>query len=234
MPSNLERERDPFASLNLSDDPAAATASDPDFFETLETEAPKETSDLAETAISEMPEGLDLDISSPLPVPSANLQNTTTSNLAGVYPPESEQLGRKILGEMSSHFNKAMLLKREGNALIPWILDENFSRHDKADRNPISLGKPSPFRIVAKTLKPYHGYVAPNEISEKFFEDWNSSEIPGHLTVMPITLNDQLVAVLLGLAGSEINQKASLLLVERLAAEMQKLAQSLGANKLAS
>jgi hypothetical protein len=70
-------------------------------------------------------------------------------------------------------------------------------------------------------MKPYHGFIVQNEISDKFFEDWNESQIPDHLTVYPIVVNDQVIGALLGIAEKAVNQKASLALAHKLAFEVE-------------
>ena len=126
-----------------------------------------------------------------------------------------------IFKQMRTHFQKSMLFRKEGNALIPWKWDVEFNSQAPVTDSQISLGQPSPFRTVTKTHKPFHGYLSPCEIAEKFFEDWNSSQIPDHLTLVPIQIEDQLMGVLLGIAEKSVNQKASLILAERLASEVE-------------
>lgn len=127
----------------------------------------------------------------------------------------------KAFAQLKTQYSKCMILKKVGNAVIPWLWDSKFSGPSNSPA-PISLGQPSPFRIVAKTQKPYHGYVIPNEFFEKFFDDWNQALIPDHLTISPIILNDEVAAMLLAIGPKDINQKSSLLLAEKTALEISK------------
>lgn len=123
-----------------------------------------------------------------------------------------------IFKQLSRQFSKSMLLRKEGNALTPWQWDSHFQ--SPAQTQPITLGVPSPFRIVQRTMRPYHGYVVPGEVQEKFFDEWNSSQIPDHLTIAPIVANDEVLGMLLCVGEKNINPKASLELCENMAAEI--------------
>jgi hypothetical protein len=123
-----------------------------------------------------------------------------------------------IFKQLSRQFTKSMLLRREGNALTPWQWDSHFQAPSQT--HPITLGVPSPFRIVQRTMRPYHGYVVPGEVQEKFFDDWNSSQIPDHITITPIIIHDEILGMLLSIGEKNINPKASLELSEKMATEI--------------
>jgi hypothetical protein len=155
------------------------------------------------------------------PVTPVITETSPVAPAVAQQPNKTGDMSEHIFKEMQGQFIKSMLFRKEGNALIPWKWDSKFQPAAQAQDNPLSLGQPSPFRIVAKTLKPYHGYISPCDIAEKFFEDWNSSQIPDHLTVVPIIIEEEMVGALLGIAEKSVNQKASLHLTERLASEME-------------
>ncbi|PIS10000.1 MAG: hypothetical protein COT73_11675 [Bdellovibrio sp. CG10_big_fil_rev_8_21_14_0_10_47_8] len=136
-------------------------------------------------------------------------------------PKNSESIFDKVFSEMSHHFLKTMILLKEGDSMIPWKWDSKF----QAPENPqttLSLKIHSPFRIVMRTLKPYHGYVVPNEVSDRFFDEWNSSQAPDHLTITPILVEDHVVGAVLALGDKSADNKNSLHVAEKLAEEVSQ------------
>ncbi len=123
--------------------------------------------------------------------------------------------------EMKSSFEKSMVLLKEGDTMKPWNWDPNF--HPPSDASEcISLSTPSPWRIVMKTHMPYHGYLVPNEASTHFFDSWNDSKTPDHLTLAPILVEDHVIGMVLGIGDKSADTKASLQLTERWAQEFAK------------
>jgi hypothetical protein len=146
---------------------------------------------------------------------------TTSTGKKAEYAPHiaSGSFSDKAFHQLKSQYHKCMILKKNGNAVTPWLWDSKFST-PAGPPQPISLGQPSPFRIVARTQKSYHGFVVPNELNEKFFDDWNQAQIPDHMTLSPIIINDEVIGMLLALGPKEINPKTSLQLAEKVAGEI--------------
>ncbi len=73
-----------------------------------------------------------------------------------------------------------------------------------------SLTEDSFLAVVAKTQKPYHGYVIKSPLVEKFFKEVNSGQLPENITVVPILKNDVLLGALMGW-GNKSNYNLSVL-----------------------
>jgi hypothetical protein len=130
---------------------------------------------------------------------------------------------KKALGDMKTHFKKAMILTLDENEsqIMVFAWDESFQGiPDTSVRIP--LKSPSIFNIVASTQKPFHGYVSLNQLNEKFFEDWNHGSIPDHVTITPVISNDKVIAMLMGFADKSAYNKSSLQWAEKLSAEFIK------------
>lgn len=136
-------------------------------------------------------------------------------------PGQAEDFIHELFKELSYHYSKSMILMKDKNALNPWKWDENFELHAK-NPSPIQLASPSPFRIVDRTQKSYHGYVVVNDINEKFFEEWNQSHVPEHLTISPILADDEVIGMVLGIGNKDADNKTSLQLSEKIAATIGK------------
>lgn len=61
-----------------------------------------------------------------------------------------------------------------------------------------SLQEDSFLAIVAKTQKSYHGYVVKNSVSERFFKEVNSGQLPENMTMVPLMKNDVVVGAVMG------------------------------------
>lgn len=128
-----------------------------------------------------------------------------------------------IFHEMKAHFAKSIILTLDADEtqFTAFAWDESFQGvKDTSVRFPLKT--PSIFNIVASTQKPFHGYISLNEVNEKFFEDWNQGHIPDHVTIVPITIDEKLVGMLMGFGEKSAYNKNSLLLAERLSSELTK------------
>lgn len=127
------------------------------------------------------------------------------------------------LSEMKTYFDKSMILTidEQESQIVAFAWDENFKDiKDTSMRFPLKT--PSMFNIVVSTQKPYHGYVALNEINERFFDDWNQGKVPDHITISPMMMDDKIVGLLVGFADKTAYNKVSLNLVEKLSSEFVK------------
>lgn len=127
---------------------------------------------------------------------------------------------KKILDDMKSHFQKSLILTLDNEAtqLSVFAWDESF-QDIKDTSTRISVENPSIFSIVAKTQKPYHGYISVNEVNEQFFTDWNQGQIPDHITLTPLMFDDHMVGMVLGIGDKTAYNKSTLKFVEKLSAD---------------
>ena len=164
----------------------------------------------------------------PIEAKIAQTANTPNSNL---HSPQNiyRDHFQEIFAKAQSHYQKCMLFRVSGNSVVAADWDSQFHATNSTEE-PISLNQPSIFRIVKQTMKPYHGYIAVNDINEKYFDEWNQSQIPDHVTVVPVMNNEKVIGMLVGFADKNINKKQSLTQLEKLADEtsalMQKLSQT--------
>lgn len=144
------------------------------------------------------------------------LQSTPKGNL--------DSFMQTIFTEMEYHFEKSMVFLKDGEEMKPWRWDGNFQMNSDEDSSPngVQLESASPWRIVMSTQKPYHGYVTPNEINDKFFDAWNNAQAPAHMTLVPVMIEDHVIGMLLGLGEKSADNKNSLQLAEKLAADISQ------------
>ncbi len=126
---------------------------------------------------------------------------------------------KHTLHEMKVHFQKAMILTIKDGMALPSFWDESFV-HQGASTSAIPLNSASPFRIVYRTQKPYHGHIMNNDLNEKFFDEWNKGITPDHITISAVIVNDEVLGMLLGIGEKAADNKISLALTEKLATHL--------------
>ncbi len=143
--------------------------------------------------------------------------NSSNKNLAAEL--------RTLCEPLVSNFEKYLILSVDTNEVEarPLIWSNGFN--PGIANYGISLKIPSIFYIVAATYKPFHGPLCANDMNEKFFDDWNMSQTPGHATLVPLLQKDRLIGILLALGESNAYNNHVLRLVVKSAAEIsQKVA----------
>lgn len=132
---------------------------------------------------------------------------------------------KNLCEPLVNNFDKYLILSVDTNEIEarPLIWSKGFN--PGVSNYSISLKVPSMFYIVAATYKPFHGPVSANDINEKFFDDWNMSQTPGHVTLVPLLQADRLIGILLALGETNAYNNHVLKLVVKSAAEIsQKIA----------
>lgn len=157
-------------------------------------------------------------------------ENQTNKNNKGLFDitRTNSQDGRnwdltlqEAMTKLHNSFEKAMILLKDDNGLRPWKWDDHF-HCSTSSPSLIDLSKASPFRIVDKTQKPYHGYVVESEINNTFFKEWNEGILPEHITLAPMMIGEHIVGMLLAIGNKNANDKKNLLLCENLAINLAK------------
>lgn len=160
------------------------------------------------------------------------LDETESATLTDIRYKENPSLkiSGKIVGtifkDLHYHFQKSMILIRQDEQLIPWKWDEEFEKTASKKSSVVDLKKASPFRIVTRTHKPYHGHMVHSDVLESFLEDWNQSSTPDHLTIVPLEFEGELFGVILAIGPISAYNNSSLLLAEKLAGDFTQAIQN--------
>ena len=183
----------------------------------------------------EAPDGFLVQSTAP-PAPlatSSKPEKTATQGPALSSHAEPEDFDWKQIWEkvMSEYEHGIVFLTQQGSAL-PWKWDPTLKNPES--QQPYAIEKPSPFRIVQNTHKPYHGYLIKNDVSSQLFKDWNNGFYPDHLTVSPIIVRESLVGFFMAWGKKPNDSKKALQLIEVSASFVgDLLAQTAGAHKAA-
>ena len=160
------------------------------------------------------------------------LNDPESSTLTDIRYAENPTLkiSGKIIGtifkDLHYHFQKSMILIRQEDQLIPWKWDEEFEKTASKKGSNVDLKKASPFRIVTRTHKPYHGHLVHSDVLETFLEDWNQSSTPDHLTIVPLEFEGELFGVILAIGQISAYNNSSLQLAEKLAVDFTQAIQN--------
>jgi hypothetical protein len=122
------------------------------------------------------------------------------------------------------NYRNLMILKVHGDQAIPFRWDPSYRPPKSVE--PVNLSKPSVFRIVSKTQKPFHGPVVLNDTNKAFFAAWFGGLQPGFLTIIPLFFDGEMAGMILAAADQMPDSKGSLNLMQTTA---QKVESTFGA-----
>lgn len=129
--------------------------------------------------------------------------------------PSIDGHARTLLTQLPEVYSKAFLATKAGNSLriVAWPTTHMMSQDAEFD---FSLGTPSPFRIVLRTEKPYHGHVIHSPYLDGFFQSWNGGQYPEVLTVVPLHLIGDTLGFVIAFGNGAAIGKAGLNAIDKL------------------
>ncbi|MBX2996071.1 MAG: hypothetical protein KF681_14690 [Bdellovibrionaceae bacterium] len=167
------------------------------------------------------------EVVSPLPASPAAQHRKVPAAAATPAPPTKptdSPVEIELWKKMSQHFESSMICLFQKGQVLPVKWSPNLSASiPSPSSKAFSTLKASPFRIVARTQKSYHGFLVPNEISDSFFREWTSGQYPEHLTMSPIMAGELVVGFLMGWGQKTAGTKDSLALCESTAKDLGPL-----------
>lgn len=132
---------------------------------------------------------------------------------------DSKHLAQQALQQLSQWFEKTMILVIDKTCLRPVLWSENWSFTAGSIKKPeISLAGASAFKIVFETQMPFHGPISLNETNQNFFNACNAGVVPEQLTLVPVSLNQELAGVLLAAGPASCYTPEHLEQAERISA----------------
>jgi hypothetical protein len=137
------------------------------------------------------------------------------------YPTFAEQL-RVICEPIKHHYKKFMLISidEKGEEISPMFWSDLFHPPKNNSNYRLDIQTPCIFSIVSRTVKPFHGPVSTNDVNEKFFEDWNQSEIPEQVTIVPVALKTHFIGMLLAVGEKSAYNNQALKFAEKISEEI--------------
>ena len=100
-----------------------------------------------------------------------------------------------LIGELKTRYQNVVILTSENNQLIPYDWDSGLS----VKREAIDIEQPSFLKVVNKSKKPYHGYLAENQFHKNLFNAWGMESLPPHVTAVPVMEGAALKFVVIGI-----------------------------------
>jgi hypothetical protein len=168
------------------------------------------------TLAAQMPQTANAQRGVAVEIPAALLKRSTAvvANNQSAEPIEEsktiDELATSALAHVSQTFETGIFLIFKNDCLVPWKWTELALSVHGDNPAPIQLDQPSLFRIVFRTCLPYHGTVYQSEVNQKFFNDMNRGRTPLHATLVPILVQEHMVAVLMGMTDGNIEYRRSL------------------------
>ncbi len=118
---------------------------------------------------------------------------------------KSSDLYLEVIEKSTPLYTSAIIFSYQNKQFTPIKWSSHFT-NKKSEK--IDTHQPSIFRIVRKSLRPYHGFVVPNTIHRDFFSHWGFSNMPAHVTLLPIFSsysNKKLIGAFMGIADVSIH-----------------------------
>lgn len=144
-----------------------------------------------------------------------------------------KQAAHKSLERIAGICSRRMILQMHQGMLKPYHWEGDWSENPNV-KNEIELAENSIFKIVCNTKMPYHGYVVRNDVNDRFLDAFNKGKLPDHATLIPVTLNKNVVAVILGFCEKERVDEIDLHLWERYADEYADAILEINRNTMAA
>lgn len=157
----------------------------------------------------------DIPVPMQMPPPPRSSGQTMTTRIDDV----NIELVRSQLARLAEVYQQAMFLTFEDGFFIPRLWTNGFPSENKNGK--YSSEEPSPFKLILKTLKSYHGYFEPSPPTEAFFTDWTPDQQSGHakypanITLTPVTKDQALLGAVLCIGGKNTYNRNHLALVEK-------------------
>jgi len=179
---NSSLNEDSISSISADDTPASDLGNVAASVPTVETERPQQKE--VERPAYDVNENWE-----PLtPEVMENIKQEMTLHAAGLD---------QIFEEAHTKFNSLMVLTLSKKGLRPWFHDGTWNPRHESAREIIDMSAPSIFRIVQKSLQPFHGPISSNPINDLFFKRWGYAKCPMHVTVTVIAYDSSPVALVL-------------------------------------
>lgn len=175
--------------------------------------------------------------------PSITMTMTNSPDPAWIIPTDPVSLDRCMnldelnlhtLSTVCRHFTGGIIMMKDAHgAMKPGRFTQPF-RTPRKEFGAIKFDEPSIFRIVNRTLLPYHGYVTPAPENDRFFKAFLGGMAPTHITIVPVLANKEMVGMIVGIADSEKSFRHILPIMEALAGQYAKAYQRLGPQAVAA
>lgn len=138
---------------------------------------------------------------------------------------EATQTVSAAMVELKQIFEHVFIMKCVGGVARLYKWDPTMKPKDGGKNIHVDLAFPTFLRIVHKTGMPYHGYLVDSPAHNDFFASLALPR-PGCVTGVPIKLNGELIGVLVGTGGEELQKLDVLAKAEAMATKLTVLISS--------
>lgn len=102
---------------------------------------------------------------------------------------------------LKADYQASLIMRCSETLAKPYKWDGNLKIDPATDASTVTLSYPSFFRIVVKTMQPYHGYVVDSPVHSEFFDSLNFKTPPACVTAIPLKANGKLWGILVAFGG---------------------------------
>lgn len=162
--------------------------------------------------------------SSPAPLKAPSRSKAGATGGKQSLPVDEDAACAAVFKSLKVKYSNAFIMKCSATEARLYKWDANLTPSEEA-LSPISLSLPTFFRIVAKTLLPYHGYLIESPAHGELFAALGIQKIPACVTAVPLKLNGGLWGILVAIGQQDLQSLEALRETESLC---EQLLQTLG------
>jgi hypothetical protein len=134
---------------------------------------------------------------SPPPAPAPRAKPTMISAVTA----NEETEVATAFERLHDSYQSSLIMRCVDGAARPYKWDPALPIVANDEKFVVNLSYPSFFRIVAKTMHPYHGYVIESPAHKEFFANLNFDNPPACVTAIPLKAGDNLWGLLVAFGG---------------------------------
>lgn len=138
-----------------------------------------------------------VDESTPPPTPTPRVKPTLISAATANEASEIANGFERLRGSYQS----SLIMRCVDGTARPYKWDSTLPINANDEKFTVNLNFPSFFRIVAKTMHPYHGYVIDSPVHKQFFANLHFENPPACVTAIPLKQGDNLWGLLVAFGG---------------------------------
>ncbi|MGZ3721683.1 MAG: hypothetical protein ACXVA9_02050 [Bdellovibrionales bacterium] len=155
----------------------------------------------------------------PAPAPRARPAAAAAANAN-----EAKEIASSF-ARLHENYQSALIMHCVEGSAKPYKWDEQLPITTDDEKFNVNLGFPSFFRIVSKTMQPYHGYVIDSPAHREFFANLNFENPPACVTAVPLKAGGKLWGILVAFGGEAAQTNEAL---NQAITLCEKLSESLG------
>ena len=122
---------------------------------------------------------------------------------------------QSIWKELHGFYKKSLITKfNDKEEFHIWICDSKWDIQEEAKTVFFNIIEPSSFKVVVRSRMPFHGPMPTSSLNQKFIETCGLTELPEHVTIVPLLDSHCIVGFLFSIDSSSTSSFEALAIAE--------------------